>query len=162
MVEIKICEAMRAQHIKRWAMVDVSRPQSVAEHSYNVCLIAVDYCRRLGLCRLRDEVIVASLSHDLFEVFTGDIPTPVKKVYGVDDGQFHFNGISPELYTQEVLDLVKAADTIEAAIYLKNYGRGRYASRVLGQLVEQIKSCDHAYNIFVESTAHGGRNLEEL
>lgn len=75
-------EVMRLSNIKRWGIVEMSRTQSVAEHSYNVAMISAMIVDRLPnevkSSGLREIVINWSLVHDLPELVTGDIPTPIK------------------------------------------------------------------------------------
>ena len=75
-------EVMRLSNLKRWGIVEMSRTQSVAEHSYNVAMIAAYIVDRLPSeikpAGLRENVINWSLIHDLPELVTGDIPTPIK------------------------------------------------------------------------------------
>ncbi len=80
-------EVMRLSNLKRWGIVEMSRSQSVAEHSYNVAMIAVHIVDRLenvssDKTSLRSVVMGWSLAHDLPEVVTGDIPTPLKEMMG--------------------------------------------------------------------------------
>lgn len=72
----------RLQYIERWSLMRNTTPENVAEHSYHVALIA----HTLGTIAREifkrevnpDEAVTYALFHDATEVFTGDIPTPVK------------------------------------------------------------------------------------
>jgi 5'-deoxynucleotidase len=72
----------RLQYIERWSLMKSTTPENVAEHSYHVALIA----HALGTIAREifnrdvnpDEAVTYALFHDATEVFTGDIPTPVK------------------------------------------------------------------------------------
>ncbi|RED56572.1 5'-deoxynucleotidase [Cohnella lupini] len=72
----------RLQNIERWSLMRSTTPENVAEHSYHVALIA----HSLGSIAREifkrdvnpDEAVTYALFHDATEVFTGDIPTPVK------------------------------------------------------------------------------------
>ena len=73
---MEINEIMLAQQVGRWNIVRATKNQSVAEHMYNVCMIARAICSRL---KIDDTMVMkAALEHDLDEVFTGDIPHPAK------------------------------------------------------------------------------------
>ncbi|MBD2863808.1 5'-deoxynucleotidase [Paenibacillus oceani] len=72
----------RLRYIERWSLMRNVHKENVAEHSFHVsllthalCTIAnVVYGRRLPT----ERIVTAALFHDTTEVFTGDIPTPVK------------------------------------------------------------------------------------
>lgn len=70
-------DMLNLSYVQRWVIMPTNRPQSVAEHSYRVAIIAMallDHCSIPG----REYVIRACLSHDVEEVYTGDIPGPDK------------------------------------------------------------------------------------
>lgn len=87
-------QVMRMSNVKRWGIITMSRQQSVAEHSYNVACIAmaisgeilnsssarhdIDYQVTINNAAL----LQWCLCHDLPEVVTGDIPTPLKRMVG--------------------------------------------------------------------------------
>ncbi|WP_026673923.1 5'-deoxynucleotidase [Alkalihalobacterium bogoriense] len=72
----------RVRYIERWSLMRNVMKENVAEHSYHVSLLT--HC----LCSIASEIygkqintekaVTLSLFHDVTEVFTGDIPTPVK------------------------------------------------------------------------------------
>ena len=72
----------RMKFIRRWGLMHNNYPENVQEHSQRVAMIA----HTLALIRNRvysgnvnaDRVAVLALYHDASEVFTGDLPTPVK------------------------------------------------------------------------------------
>lgn len=72
----------RLQHIERWSLMRNTTSENVAEHSFHVALLA----HSLGTISREifgrdvnpDEIVTYALFHDATEVFTGDIPTPVK------------------------------------------------------------------------------------
>jgi 5'-deoxynucleotidase len=72
----------RLKHITRWALMRNSTTENVLEHSQMVAVIAhaLAVIRRdvLGGSIDPGEVAVAALYHDAPEIFTGDMPTPVK------------------------------------------------------------------------------------
>ena len=77
-----IANLYRLRYIERWSLMRNVTKENVAEHSFQVSLIT--HC----LCSIANEVfdkeintdkaVTLSLFHDVTEVFTGDIPTPVK------------------------------------------------------------------------------------
>lgn len=72
----------RLRYIERWSLMRNVMKENVAEHSFHVSLLT--HC----LCSIANEIfdknintekaVTLSLFHDVTEVFTGDIPTPVK------------------------------------------------------------------------------------
>ena len=73
----------RLKNITRWNLMRNTRTESVAEHSYIVSIIA----HALALISREvfnngeinpERVAIIALFHDSTEIFTGDMPTPVK------------------------------------------------------------------------------------
>jgi 5'-deoxynucleotidase len=72
----------RMKLIRRWGLMRSTHPENVQEHSQRVALVA----HALALIRNRlydgtvdpDHVAVIALYHDSGEVFTGDLPSPIK------------------------------------------------------------------------------------
>lgn len=72
----------RLRFIRRWSLMRNTEPENVAEHSFNVALITHALCtiaRSLfGKEVDTNRAVTLALFHDVTEVVTGDIPTPVK------------------------------------------------------------------------------------
>lgn len=72
----------RLRHIERWSLMRNTTRENVAEHSYHVALLAhlLGTVARdvFGKSVDPDRAAGYALFHDVTEVFTGDIPTPVK------------------------------------------------------------------------------------
>jgi len=72
----------RLRHIKRWSLMRNITPENVAEHSYHVAMLTHALCtianQVYGKSVPTETVVCMALFHDVTEVFTGDIPTPVK------------------------------------------------------------------------------------
>ena len=77
-LSLRVCE------VKRWTVVHLSAPQSVAEHQYRVWLLAMAmYSALEDLPHNTSEramVEMMALSHDIQEVITGDIPSTFKRI----------------------------------------------------------------------------------
>lgn len=54
-----------------WQMMNIPNPESVAEHSFQLCVIAMVFADQLGVDR--EKLIKMAIIHDLGEIFTGDI-----------------------------------------------------------------------------------------
>lgn len=72
----------RMKLIDRWALMRNTSKENIAEHSHNVAVIAHALCtignRKFGKSYDAERCAVLALYHDLTEVITGDMPTPVK------------------------------------------------------------------------------------
>lgn len=72
----------RLRWIKRWGLMRNAEPENVMEHSWEVAVIA----HALALIRNQyfmgtvdaNAIATAALFHDVSEVLTGDLPTPIK------------------------------------------------------------------------------------
>lgn len=132
----------RMKLIDRWALMQNSKAENIAEHSHSVAVIAHALAlignKRFGKCYDAQRVCLLALYHDTTEVITGDMPTPVK--YYNDDIKSVYKSIEgiagqrllamlPEEFTEdykplfehsdedkELWVLVKAADKISALI----------------------------------------------
>ena len=54
-----------------WTMMEIPHPESVAEHSYQLCVMAMVFADQLGVNR--EKLIKMAIIHDLGEIFTGDV-----------------------------------------------------------------------------------------
>lgn len=74
--------ASRTKYINRWALMRNTRYETLAEHSAEVAEIAhalaVIGNERLGKEHNAERAALLGLYHDLPEIITGDLPTPVK------------------------------------------------------------------------------------
>ncbi|MGG4143546.1 5'-deoxynucleotidase [Paenibacillus algorifonticola] len=138
----------RLNYIERWSLMRNTTKENVAEHSFRVALLVHMLCEIGNSLFAKqfnaDRAVTLALFHDATEVFTGDIPTPVKhhnpkmlasfrelealaaerllamvpepmkKTYAPLLGKHH-GSLSPEEQTLQAM--VKAADLLDA--YLK-------------------------------------------
>ena len=72
----------RMKLIDRWALMRNTSKENIAEHSHNVAVIAHALCtignKKFDKHYDADRCAVLALYHDLTEVITGDMPTPIK------------------------------------------------------------------------------------
>jgi len=147
---LSLPELLRASHVKRWQIVQTNRVQTLAEHSFNVAMIAQALAFRcipdfeyntLGCFH----VLNWSLLHDIIEVRTGDLATPFKdklKQVGGDSiihkAEFEIDSdyvqLKSTLQGSHIEVVVKCADMIEAVHFLSDNCGSRHANEVLAKL----------------------------
>lgn len=97
----------KLKNITRWELLQTLEKENVAEHSYNVSLISYILC-----CIAEEvfnenvpkyEILVASLGHDAHEIFTTDIPAPIK--YYNEDSLRHYRHLEG-IATDRIIDMV--------------------------------------------------------
>lgn len=70
------------KYINRWGLMRNTRQENIAEHSLEVAMIAHLLCeirnKRLGGNADAGKAVMIALYHDVPEIITGDLPTPVK------------------------------------------------------------------------------------
>ena len=135
----------RMKYIERWALMRSNRRENLSEHSLEVAMIAHALClignERFGRHLNAEKAALTGLYHDVSEIITGDMPTPVK--YGnrrirdsykeveeqavdrllkqlPDDLRPHYESILKETVVepedQYLFALVKGADKLSALI----------------------------------------------
>lgn len=108
--------------IRRWSIVRTTRSQSVAEHSFYVALMVPRLLRQYGFedPQMLLDATEYALRHDMGEVLTGDIATPIKK--RLPEGAFTMMemefGFPPEEIDPIIAQAVKVIDLFEAAAFL--------------------------------------------
>lgn len=142
MNELDVQEVMRLYGVKRWNMVEVSRPQSVAEHTFGVVTIAMHLAK---VEELSDKdtcaVIIAAQMHDIAECMTGDIPTPVKDRFPEIrklEYDISFAGHKFRRFSEKVKNIVKKADMVEAFEYLRRFGVGQHSEVIQKELYAEL------------------------
>ena len=126
-LDLSIQDTLRAQGVNRWHIVETSRPQSVAEHSFNVAMIAMELAYLIPSLS-KPDVMAAALMHDIDEVVTGDIPTPTKERLGTVSTHQKFDPYQDS--DHNIGAIVKLADLIETWWFIHNFGLGRHAKSV--------------------------------
>lgn len=125
-----------------WLLRGVAEAESIAEHTYGVCVVAmllVDDLRARGLTVDGERVLRMALLHDAAEAFTGDIPMPAKtdaldRALEEAEGVLLAKVLSPEhlaLWKEaeggQTLEsrVVKASDKVQMLIKALTYERQR-------------------------------------
>lgn len=163
MNELSFYELARTSHIKRWTIINTTREQNLAEHQYNVTVIGLELRKRTG----REPTITFTLSlmfHDSPEIRTGDIPTPGKafirgciKDVGGDIFDAMDEAIMPNLPFRtpvpgsQLLDhdknIIKLADLIEAAWWIRENGAGHHAKTVADKCWRAVEEFVHQHDM---------------
>ena len=142
---MKITESLRLAQVKRYPICYTNRDQSVAEHSFNVMLIAQELVKEHDDPDLYLKVLGYALTHDMDEVETGDIPSPFKRklrekcpeVIPILDGE-------PKV-DDTVRQVVKLADYLESIHYIREFGGSRYtANEILADIYAQFSLAMHS------------------
>jgi 5'-deoxynucleotidase len=149
-MSLTIYEQLRACHVRRWHIVQTTREQTLAEHSFAVAVIAGSLAAAMrwnGLLQDKSKLALLqwSLAHDIIEVRTGDMPTPFKReleaVGGkgiVEKAEDRVDIETMSAYRQirgtDIETIVKLADQIEAIFFLQDNGVGAHAKQVLDGL----------------------------
>ena len=88
----------RLKLIRRWSLMRNTQPENDAEHSLQVAMIAHGIAliaqTRYGKAVDVEHVIALAVYHDVSEVLTGDLPTPVK--YHSDEIREAFHGVEDQ------------------------------------------------------------------
>jgi len=159
----------RMRFIQRWALMRNTAPENVQEHSHQVAVLAH------ALAVIRNEcfgghvdagaVAVAALYHDAGEIFTGDMPTPIKymnpairtayKDVEADAARRLLDMVPPALQgayapvleerDSETAALVKAADKLSA--YIKCLEELKAGNGELRQAAEQTRAALESYGL---------------
>jgi len=135
---LKIHDILRAGDVKRWHIVRTIKEQSLAEHSFNVCMIARAIAKEA--CIDDKEITKAALAHDLDEVLLGDVPTSVKdkaREQGFDINSLYERVTGRVLATNEV-QILRIADRLEAFWWITFNAMGEHADLVR-------RDCAHRY-----------------
>lgn len=125
--KMMIQDLVRLSSVKRWHIVRTATQQSVAEHSFNVILLSIEMDIRTEYSMVpedRLDLIELAMTHDMEEVYTGDIPSPQK-------GPREW---SSKLSAQSI---VAVADLMEAYIFIKENKIGSHALKVFNSMKKE-------------------------
>ena len=105
----------RMKYINRWALMRNTINENISEHSLEVAFIAHVLAlirnKRFGGNVSPERCALLAMYHDVTEIITGDLPTPIK--YYSHEIKGAYDEIEQE---EEAWTLVKAADKLSALI----------------------------------------------
>lgn len=157
---LTLTDQLRAGHVKRWQIVQTSREQTLAEHTFHVCVLAGElalHAKWPGLNDAREQLRLLrwAMCHDLIEVKTGDLASPFKECLRqaggekivedaerIADQQYYEHHVS--VRGTPIETIVKIADLIEAAYFLQDNGVGTHAQQVLRGIEKSIRELANA------------------
>jgi len=137
---MKINDILRASGVTRWHIVRTVRPQSLAEHTFDVVMIARAIAKIAG--HNDYEITKAALLHDLDEIVTGDIPTPTKgraRDNGWNLNELYKGITGRELSPDESL-IVKLADKMADLHWLWLHALGPHSNRVYEIMADEFNN----------------------
>jgi hypothetical protein len=142
MEKLQLNDLMRSQYVKRWHIVNTAKSQSLAEHQFNVAMIAATIATKLKANNsFIKNVTILALMHDAPEIVMGDIPTPAKR-RGSKEGVFEFK-LPFDIHvgdSESARKIVKAADFLDAIHFVVENGVGRHAQLALDDIRRSYKS----------------------
>ena len=118
----------RMKYISRWSLMRSSVQENIQEHSHMAAVLAhaLGVIRRdvFGLPCSPDACAAAALFHDATEIFTGDLPTPIKyyspairEAYRqVEEGNREFADAA-----RETLEALRAMEMPEISWFLDHF-----------------------------------------
>lgn len=130
-------ELRTASIVPRWSIVRTVQDDFVAGHSFYVAIYARDVAHLLGWTGPKFELVYVALTHDLDELITGDIVSPVKKhiidedraasfvdsrmrqrVPGVMDELNRISEGLNEIWLDQIDAIIRVADRFDAAVFI--------------------------------------------
>ena len=157
----------RMKYIKRWSLMRSVREENIMEHSQQVAVIA----HALALINVRifggnadvNEVVMLAQYHEVGEVITGDLPTPIK--YFNPEIKNAYKGLEkiaeerivnmlPDLLKEEYRKYISPDETT------LEYKLVKYADRLAAYLkcVEELRAGNHEFKKAKESIGQELKN----
>ena len=161
----------RLKYIERWALMRNARTENLSEHSLEVAMIAhllcvignVRYARGLDVNR----AAIVGMYHDVTEIITGDMPTPVKYANGhIRDAYRDVEAAAEE----RLLDTLPAdlRPTFEETLAVGEGDKDRYLARLvkaadkLSALVKCLEERAAGNTEFATAEASTRAKLDEM
>lgn len=133
---MKINDILRASGVTRWHIVRTVRSQSLAEHTFDVTMIARAIAKLAGVDD--NEIIKAALLHDLDEIITGDIPTPTKERARANGWELNdlYKSITGREITEDEALIIHLADKMADLYWLWLHALGPHSNKVYETMAE--------------------------
>lgn len=135
---LKINDILRASGVTRWHIVRTVKPQSLAEHTFDVVMIARAIAKLAGYDDA--EITKAALLHDLDEIVTGDFPTPTK-ARAMENG-WNLNELYRDITGREISDdeslVIQLADKMADLYWLWLHALGPHSNRVYEVMADKF------------------------
>lgn len=134
---VSLRDQLNLMQVNRYPICFTNKLQTVAEHTYGVLVISL---RLAALVPAVDvgAVLAYALLHDVDESDTGDIPSPFKRRLRAECPQVTEVLDRPANVPEEVKNIVKLADYVEAILFLKEYGGSLRANSVLADVMNNF------------------------
>lgn len=148
---MRLTDLLSLSIVPRWSIVDHRRPQSVADHSFRVAVIARELFERLGHPPLTTTELWWCLDHDGPESRSGDVSGEFKRRLSNPAGWAATElAMCPWLGrdgcpSSDRLRLLKIVDDLETYTFIRKFGEGPHADRVANLIVHRLRDrCDEA------------------
>jgi len=114
----------RLSCVPRWTIIPTIRKQNVAEHCFHVGWISLTLARATGAIQAgkvaTGDLLLTAMEHDDEEAITGDVPsvaksTDIKAALISSKEKYKLGSGCKDL---EILNLIKAADLLEALLFI--------------------------------------------
>lgn len=161
-IGMSLRDIYRSADVNRWQIVKTIRQQSLAEHSFLVAVTTARLCKAYKVGPgVEAEALRYALTHDLAEVLTGDIATPVKRLLGHSamSALHDFEArllwlpeypLSATGVSGEARHIVKLADMIEAVAFLHLNAASEHGREIKDRITAQIKNYPEALDVLEE------------
>jgi 5'-deoxynucleotidase len=164
-MKITFAHMRRMGHIKRWHLVNTSRQQTLAEHSFMVAMIVARMMQKMGSV-MTEPMWRHALFHDAAEIAMGDIPTPAKKLISglavtraeqhvgraIRD-EFPWAGtVAAEMVPVQFVAALECADVLEALMWISEHGIGEQA----------MIARDYVSSVLYERAEHWIKDVPDL
>lgn len=125
-----------AQYLQRWHMIQMHHRPSLADHSFQVVMIAAKIALDTAYPASLSDIMEYSLCHDISETAFGDIPP----TSGIDKSKLEYEFWGADILVDpNVSMLVKLADKIDNYLTFKECGVDR-VQHIPGTIPQSIES----------------------